>query len=417
VTVSTRRSVGTVAAIGIGVGSMLGAGVFSDMWVKVLEAGNFYLLALGIAGVIASANALSTAQLASRYHEAGGAYAYGREELGHFVGHVAGAAFVVGKTVSAAVAGLVIAAYIAPGHAPLVATGAIALAWALNSRGITRTAAGATISAMVVTCALAAISIGALSAHHQTTGGALATPPQHSAPLAVLVGASVAFFAFAGYARIATLSEEVRDPRRAIPRAIVVALVIVFAVYALIAVALVRTVGVRLLETGGTPIETLAGVAGVAVWIVRVIAVVAVFGALLAVMAGAGRTLMAMARNGDVPVGLAAQARGGAPARAEAGVAVRAVGVAWTRGVSLILVSVASVLIYYAVANVAAIAQHRAQRTAALRVPIAVSGVGLVGCVVLGAVALPSAADGWVAPLVVVGAVFAWPAVAALVRR
>jgi len=127
--------------------------------------------------------------------------------------------------------------------------------------------------------------------------------------------------------------------------------------------------------------------------------------------------MMAMARNGDVPVGLAAQARGGAPARAEAVVAVLAVGVAWTRGVSLILVSVASVLIYYAVANVAAIAQHRAQRTAALRVPIAVSGVGLVGCVVLGAVALPSAADGWVAPLVVVGAVFAWPAVAALVRR
>ncbi len=124
--------------------------------------------------------------------------------------------------------------------------------------------------------------------------------------VAVLVGASAAFFAFAGYARIATLSEEVRDPRRTVPRAIALALVIVFAVYALVAVALARTVGAARItaasahgqcDDASTPIALLARVAGLPVALVNVVAVLAVFGALLAVMAGAGRTLMAMARQ------------------------------------------------------------------------------------------------------------------------
>ena len=396
---------------------MLGAGVFSDMWVSVMQAGRWYLLALAIAGAVASANALSTAQLASRYTGAGGAYTYGREELGHLAGHVAGAAFVVGKTASAAVAGVVIAAYVAPGNGPLIASGAIAIAWALNARGITRTAAGATASAIVVTLALAAIVVGAFVAEHAAPGGTLAPALPVGSVAAVVTGASAAFFAFAGYARIATLSEEVRDPRRTIPRAIVVALAIVFATYAGIAVALARTIEPGRLEEGGTPIETLAAVAGVASWAVRAVAVVAVFGALLAVMAGAGRTAMAMARNRDLPAPLSVQGSAGAPARAEAVVAVAAIALVWIHGVSLILVSVACVLIYYAIANVAAISQRRGRRTAALRVPVAVSVAGLVGCAALGAVALSSAADGWVAPLVVVALVVAWPVVWALTRR
>ena len=184
--------------------------------------------------------------------------------------------------------------------------------------------------------------------------------------VAVLVGASAAFFAFAGYARIATLSEEVRDPRRTVPRAIALALVIVFAVYALVAVALARTVGAAHIaaasahrqpehgasDDASTPIALLAHVAGVPVAVVNVVAVLAVFGALLAVMAGAGRTLMAMARNRDAPARLATQAASGSPALAEAAIAACAIALAWTNAMSLIFVSVACVLLYYGVANV-----------------------------------------------------------------
>jgi APA family basic amino acid/polyamine antiporter len=412
----TPRRVGVIGAVGIGVGSMLGAGVFSDMWAHVLAAGDWYLVAVAIAAAVATANALSTAQLASRYHLAGGVYAYGRAELGNLVGHLAGAGFVVGKTVSTAVAALVLGAYVLPGHAPTVATGAIALAWALNARGITRTAAGATVSAVVVTVGLVAIAVGALVIDDADSSSVLILHEAHGPAMAVLVGAAAALFAFAGYARIATLSEDVRDPGRTIPRAIAAALGIVLVVYCLVAVALATTVGADRLSAAA-PIEQLAAAARLPAWPVTVLATVAVFGAMLAVMAGAGRTVMAMARERDLPHRLADQGTSGAPWKAEAVVAVVAVALVWFSTASLILVSVTGVLVYYGVANLAAIRQRRAGRTAYLRVPVAVSVFGLVGCATLGAVALPAAADGWLTMAVVLALVVGWPVVAALVRR
>lgn len=412
----TPRRVGVIGAVGIGVGSMLGAGVFSDMWEHVLAAGDWYLLAVAIAAAVATANALSTAQLASRYHLAGGVYAYGRAELGHLVGHLAGAGFVVGKTVSTAVAALVLGAYVLPGHAPTVATGAIALAWALNARGITRTAAGATVSAVVVTLGLVAIAVGALVMEGAGSESVPVLSEGQGPVMAVLVGAAAALFAFAGYARIATLSEDVRDPGRTIPRAIAAALAIVLVVYSLVAIALATTVGADAFVPSA-PIEQLAAAARLPAWPVTVLATVAVFGAMLAVMAGAGRTVMAMARERDLPSVLAVQGRSGAPWRAEAVVALVAIGLVWFSTASLILVSVTGVLVYYGVANLAAIRQRRAGRTAHLRVPVAVSMFGLVGCATLGAVALPAAADGWVTMVIVLALVVGWPVGAALVRR
>ena len=420
---------GLLAAIGIGVGSMLGTGVFSDMWVHVLGAGQWYLLALAIAALVATANGLSTAQLAARYHEAGGAYAYGRTELGPFVGHVAGAGFVVGKTVSVAAAAAVLGAYVLPGHAPTVASGAIVLAWALNARGITRTAAGATVSALVVTAALVTIAVGALAVDDLESDPVPLLDPGHGPAMAVLVGASAALFAFAGYARIATLSEDVRDPARTIPRAVIASLGIVLVVYGLVAVALENTVGAdRLIpaqsdddtvQTHGqaAPIEQLAAAAHLPTWLATAAAVVAVFGAMLAVMAGAGRTAMAMARQRDLPASLAHQGASGAPWRAEAVVAVIAIALVWVPSVSLILLSVAGVLVYYAVANLAALSQRRAGRTATLRVPVAVNVFGVVGSLTLGTVAAVSAAEGWVSTAIVVALVLGWPVVAHLRRK
>ncbi|WP_430868508.1 APC family permease [Demequina aurantiaca] len=427
-TTATRR-IGVVAATGIGVGSMLGAGVFSDMWGTVLDAGDWYLAAIGLAAIVALANALSTAQLASRYPLAGGAYAYGRAELGPFAGHVAGASFLVGKTVSVAVGALVLGVYVLPGHEQGIATAAVALAWALNARGITKTATGATVIAVVVTLALAGIVLAAVAGGGDVPAGSrvlLDAGPGVTFLLAV----SSAFFAFAGYARIATLGEEVRAPERTIPRAILVALGVVVALYLAIAWALATFVGADALggladqgrtssEQSGAlagPIEQLAAVGHVPVIVVTVAAVLATFGAMLAVMAGAGRTAMAMARERDLPAALAVQGKAGAPWRAELVVAVLAVGLVWTRGANLLLVSVATVLTYYAVANLAAIRQRRAGRTAGLRVPVAVSVFGLVASLTLAAVALPAGAGAAVPAVVVVALILGWPLVSSTVR-
>lgn len=427
---ATSRRIGVVAATGIGVGSMLGAGVFSDMWGTVLEAGDWYLAAIALAALIALANALSTAQLAARYPVAGGAYAYGRAELGLLAGHIAGAAFLVGKTVSVAVGALVLGAYVLPGHAQGIATAAVALAWALNARGITKTATGATVIAIIVTLALVGIVVAAIVGDGTVPPG-LRTVETAGPVMAFLLAASAAFFAFAGYARIATLGEEVRAPERTVPRAILVALGVVVALYLTIAWALATFVGADALggladrgktssEQSGVlagPIEQLAAVGHVPVVVVTVAAVLATFGAMLAVMAGAGRTAMAMARERDLPAALAAQGAAGAPWRAELVVAVLAVGLVWSSGANLLLVSVATVLTYYAVANIAAIRQRRAHRTAGLRVPVAISAFGLAASVCLAVVSLPAGAGAAIPSVVVIVAVFGWPLATSMWRR
>ncbi|NLG62126.1 MAG: APC family permease [Candidatus Cloacimonetes bacterium] len=435
---TTARRVGLVGATGIGVGSMLGAGVFSDMWVDVLAVDEWFLLAIAAAGLVALANALSTAQLAARYPVAGGAYTYGREELGPLWRHLAGAAFVVGKTVSVAFAGVVLGVYVLPGHAQAVACAAIALAWALNARGITKTAGGATVIAVVVSVALAALVVVSLTTSTASFGwfayaGMPLDPPVAGWAPPFLIAVAAAFFAFAGYARIATLGEEVRDPVRTIPRAIVIALAVVVALYLGVGLALHRFFGsvpeggiaaVDAPEGGevvpplhGAPLESLAFVVGVPVWIVAVVAGLSVFGAMLAVMAGAGRTAMAMARERDLPAWFAHQGESGAPWRAEAAVAVVAVALVWAPGVNLLLVSVVSILTYYGVANVAAIRQRRAGRTATLRVPVWVSGTGLLACAVLVLVAAPAATGSWLALAVLALAVVGWPVTAWVARR
>lgn len=411
------RRVGVLGATGIGVGSMLGAGVFSGMWALLFAAGPWYLAALALAAIIAIANALSTAQLAARHPVAGGAYTYGRRELGASSGLIAGAAFVLGKTASVAVAAAVLGAYVLPGHPQLVATGAIALSWAFNARGITRTAWGASVLAVIVSIALVTLIAGALLSDTATTNPLLAAQsPAPGSWAAVLVGASAVFFAFAGYARIATLGEEVRSPERTIPRAIMLALGWVLALYLGLAVAL-RGTSATQSDLAHAPLEVLARAAGLPVPLVTIAAVLAVAGAMLGVMAGAGRTAMAMARERDLPRGLARQGKSGAPWRAELVIAVGAIALVWTPDVSLILVSAAAVLAYYAVANVAALAQLRAGQVGPMRVPAVVPAVGLVGSVVLGMAALWNASRGYVPAAVMVAVVLGWPLTVRIIRR
>src|SRR5690606_26435759 len=151
-----------------------------------------------------------TAQLAARYPAAGGAYTYGRAELSPVWGFVAGIGFVVGKSASVAAIALALGGYLWPDQAPVVATAAIAASWLLNSRGITRTAWGATVMAVVVSAGMAALVIAVWAAHPDSDAPATAEAVQSGASSVsqVLAGAALLFFAFAGYARIATLGDE-----------------------------------------------------------------------------------------------------------------------------------------------------------------------------------------------------------------
>jgi APA family basic amino acid/polyamine antiporter len=372
-----HRRLGLGGAVAIGLAAMLGTGVFAA-WTPALRwAGPYLLVSLAASAAVAGLNAWSTAALARVIPEAGGAYAYGRSLLGRPAGLVAGIAFVVGKVASSGAAALTVGAYAWPGHEKPVALAAIAAMLLLDLRGVTRTALASAVSAAVVIVVLAALV--AQSESYDAAAGALVAP-QDPGPLHVVAASGLLFVAFAGYARVATLGEEVREPRRTLPLAIGVALGVVLVAYAAIGLAVLHVLGPLPVDArSAAPLEQLAGlVAGDGLALaVRLAALVAAGGALLSLLAGVGRTLFAMGRAGDAPSRLASVSASGVPHTAQLVAALGAVGVALFGGIAAALaLSGVSVLAYYGVAHLAALRLPADQG----RPPAAVPLLGLLGC-------------------------------------
>jgi APA family basic amino acid/polyamine antiporter len=378
------RRLGTTDAVVIGLGSMIGAGVFAAFSPAAQAAGAGLLIGLALASVVAYCNATASAQLAAQYPTSGGTYVYGRERLGEWWGFLAGWGFVVGKTASCAAMALTFAAYAAPaGWQRPVAVLAVLGLTVVNYRGVTRTAGLTRVIVTVVLTALAVAVTASLVGGGPGLDGLATWASSAGGVYGVLQSGGLLFFAFAGYARIATMGEEVRDPERTIPRAIPLALGIAVAVYAMVAVAVLAALGPG--GVAGTPAPLTAAVdASGWAWaapVVRIGAGAAALGALLALIAGVGRTGLAMAREGDLPQFLAAvHPRFSVPHRAELTLAALVCLLVLTvdlRGA--IGFSSFGVLVYYSVANAAAFTQDRAHR----RFPRPLQVLGALGCLVL----------------------------------
>jgi APA family basic amino acid/polyamine antiporter len=387
-TTRLARRLGVGDAVVVGLGSMLGAGVFAAIGPAARAAGSGLLVGMGIAAVVAFCNATSSAQLAARYPESGGTYVYGRERLGHVWGYLAGWGFVIGKTASCAAMALTFGAYIAPDLQRVAGIGAVVLLTAVNWQGIQKTALLTRAIVAVVLAALTAAVMasfvgGHASADHlgSLTGGGVR---------GTLEAAGLLFFAFAGYARIATLGEEVVDPTRTIPRAIPIALGITLVVYALVATSALLAVGPAVLARADAPLVA-AAEAGRLSWIapgVQIGGGIAALGVLLSLIVGVSRTSFAMASNGDLPRWLdAVHPQHKVPHHAElvVGVAVAAV-VAVADLRSAIGFSSFAVLTYYGIANASAWTLPAPDR----RWPRWLSGLGVIGCATL-ALTLPAA--------------------------
>ncbi|PCC26350.1 amino acid permease [Glutamicibacter sp. BW78] len=378
------RRLNTFDASVIGLGSMIGAGIFAAFTPAAAAAGSGLLIGLLVAAIVAFCNATSSAQLAAVYPTSGGTYVYGRERLGSWPGFLAGWGFVIGKTASAAAMAMTFAAYAAPsGWERPVAIAAVLVLAAVNYFGVTRTAA---VTRVIVVVVLAALAIGAAAAWGgpaRAPSGILGAGLLAHGWYGILQSAGLLFFAFAGYARIATMGEEVRHPERTIPRAIVIALGISVLVYAVIAVTLLATLGPGGVASHVAPLAAAVD-AGSLPWVgfvVRFGAAAASLGALLALIAGLGRTSLAMARERDLPQWLSAvHPRYRVPHRAEMVLAVvicAVISVADLR--EAIGFSSFGVLVYYLVANAAAFTQPAVDR----RYPQALQVLGAGSCVAL----------------------------------
>jgi basic amino acid/polyamine antiporter, APA family len=383
------RRLTTSDAVMVGLGAMLGAGVFAAPGPAAAAAGTWLLAGLALAAVVAYANATSSAQLAALYPESGGTYVYARERLGSYWGFLAGWSFVVGKTASLGAMALTFGAYVVPDLARPIGIAAVVAMTAVNYRGVEKTARVTRLIVATVLATLVVVVAAAAFGGEVTVANLEAGAP--GGIWGVLQAGGLLFFAFAGYARIATLGEEVQDPARTIPQAIPIALGIVVVVYATVLLALLLAVGPTTLAGAPAPLAAAveAGRWSALAPVVRVGAVVAAAGVLLSLLAGVSRTALSMARRRELPGVLdAVHPTHRTPYRAEVVTAVLVcaiVLVADLRGA--IGFSSFAVLTYYALANASAWTLRGAER----RWPRWLAGLGVGLCVLL-AVTLPAVA-------------------------
>lgn len=380
----------------LGLGAMVGTGVFVSIGVAAGAAGSAVVLAIAAAAPLAVCNALSSAQLAASHAVSGGTYEYGYRYLNHWAGFTAGWMFLCAKSASAATAALGFAGYFARlaglDHATTMtglAVGAVVLLTVLVMLGIKRSSWANAVIVSVTLASLALFVIAGLPSL-AASGGSRLTPfvpvGGEGGLRGFLYATALMFVAYTGYARIATLGEEVREPRKNIPRAIIATLLVSSVLYVAVAVVAVGAVGPeRLAEVAAadaTPLEAAARASSLP-WVAKVVAigsVTAMLGVLLNLLLGLSRVALAMGRQGDLPAVFARLSRGDVPSAGVlgAGTVVALLTIAGNVETTWAF-SAFTVLIYYALTNLAALRLPEHERL----YPRGIAVAGLVGCLSL----------------------------------
>lgn len=391
-----KRELGVFGATMMGLGAILGTGVFVSIGIAAGITGASVVIAIALSAFVAACNALNSAQLASNHPVSGGTYEYGYRYLNRWLGFTAGWTFLLAKSASGATAALGVGGYIfnalgittREGIVPLGVLVVLVLT-AIVFSGVRRSHVANVAIVSVTLLALGAFVAGGfpLLLQQGSTHFSPFFAPESDNLAQLLQATALMFVAYTGYGRIATMGEEVRNPRFVIPRAILVAMGVTMLIYMSVALVGVGTVGVAGLAPNGTsqsaPLELASRQFGVPLLpeLVALGAITAMLGVLLNLILGLSRVLLAMGRRGDMPPLTATIS----PNTATPSYAVLIMG-----GVIALLVLVGNVkttwsfsaftvLIYYAITNLSALQLSDAERL----YPRWLAWVGLGACLFL----------------------------------
>ena len=377
-----RPQLGTFDAIATGLAAILGAGIFAVIAPAAGIAGPALLVSLLIASFVAFCNALSSTQLAAVFPRSGGTYEFGRLMLGPWWGFAAGWMFLTANTVGPGVIALAFGAYLhAVWGAVPARTAAVAAVLAmtgLNAAGIKRSVGVTDVVVVLSILSLLSVVVLGLPAAQQSN----LVPFAPNGVGGVLQATGLLFFAYTGYSRVATLVEEVRDPKRTIPRATVVALGTATLLYLGVGATALAVLGASKLSESSSPLQgaMVAAGSGLGVAIVAAGALLTTFNEGLSDLLGVSRVAFAMGRGSDLPKGLALLGSGQNPWRSVVFTGAIAILVAaFAPFVVAVAVSSLGTLLYYCAANLSALRLSKEQRMFPRELAVA----GLVGCLAL----------------------------------
>ena len=361
----------------LGLGSIIGTGVFISLGIGASIAGPMILPAIGLAGLVALCNGLSSAQLAANHPVSGGTYEYGHRWLNPSLGFVAGWMFLCAKSASAATAALGFALYLNPENSLPIALAIVWVITAITLLGIQRTNTINTLIVGAVLLSLIAFVVfgaPAISANPQNWQSALDGENLKN----LLPATALMFVAFTGYGRIATLGEEVTEPRRTIPRAIIATLVTTTVIYIVVTWVALANAGNQF-SSLALIAQTFSGPSLVKVLTAG--AIIAMASVLLNLVLGLSRVVLATGRRCDLPKTTARITDSTkVPAVATIVVGCLITGLVYVGDMRLTWsFSAFTVLVYYALTNLCAIRLKIEERL----YPSWVSYIGLFACLCL----------------------------------
>ena len=382
------RSLTLKDAVGIGLGAIIGAGIFVVTGIAAGVSGPAFLVGLLIAGIIATFNALSSAQLASKYQLSGGTYEYGYILINPTFGFSAGWMFLISKLAGAGFVAIGFGGYfyqLVPIASPITfSVLAVVILTGANYFGIKK---AGVLNLMIVTITL-------LSLIYLTFSGIPEVNLENFKPFApfgisgIAEAAALLFFAFTGYGRIATLAEEVKDPKKTIPKAIIITIVTAILLYSVISVVAIGVIGTQSMADSTSPLQVVADALNTPAIgsIVAIGASTAMLGVLLSQILGISRVMLAMGRRNDLPPVFK---------NIHEKYRVPHIGILFTGFIILILTLIGSfefivrastftILLYYSITNIAAIKQPKKDRMYGRLIPV----LGLIGCLAM-SVSLP----------------------------
>lgn len=375
-------------AVGIGLGAIIGAGIFVVTGVAAGVSGPSFIVGLIIAGTIALFNGLSSSQLAAVYPQSGGTYEYGYHLLSPLFGFSAGWMFLISKLSAAGVVAIGFGSYfhqVVPAVSPqILSVLAIIFLTTINLFGIKK--------AGIINLLIVAITI--LSLLYLVFSGLPEIEMSNFTPFApfgisgIAESAALLFFAFTGYARIATLGEEVHKPEKTIPRAIITTILSAIILYVAVSFVAIGVVGTDKMAATTSPLQVVGNALNTpAIGIIVTIgASTAMLGVLLSQILGISRMMFAMARRKDLPTLFQ---------KIHSRHKVPHLGIIFTGLIILILTltgsfnfivrsATFSILLYYSITNIAAFRQERNQQRYSKIVPV----LGLIGCLAM-SISLP----------------------------